>query len=422
MESDMRKKYKKFIPLFKNNKKVVENYFFMTALQLISSAFGILIYPYLIRVMGGESYGLYVYALAITSYFIGLISFGFNFPGVKAISQNKTDISVKSEIVSSILTSKFYLGILSFLLFVILLFSIPFLKENKLILIIVFTQVIAEIIYPSWYFQGVQKMKIVTYIQLTLRILSVPFIFILVKSPNDVWLYALIASSTVIVSSIFLFSYLIYTENLTIRFQQFNKTRNYFKDALPFFWSSTAGTIKQESVTIIIGAFFGMKDVALYDLANKLIMLPRMLTMSINSALFPKIIENVKTETVKKIIKYETLIGLAVVLFIVAFGYWIVLILGGKEMVDAYPLAIILSFTVLVWLVVGCYINFVFVPQRRYYFVTRNQIVALISFFILVIPAVLWSANIMAIVAALTISGFSEIIYSHYLIKKHKLL
>ena len=43
---------------FKNNGKVVENYFFMTALQIISSAFGVLIYPYLIRVLGAESYGL----------------------------------------------------------------------------------------------------------------------------------------------------------------------------------------------------------------------------------------------------------------------------------------------------------------------------------------------------------------------------
>lgn len=422
MESDMREKYKKFISIFKNNGKVVENYFFMTALQLISSAFGILIYPFLIRVLGAESYGLYVYALAVTSYFISLISFGFNFPGVKAISQNKNNTVLKSEIVSSILTAKFFLAILCLIIFVILLFSIPFLRENTGILTIVFSQIIAEIIYPSWYFQGVQKMKIVTYVQLFFRIASVPFIFFLIQTATDVWIYALIASATVILSALFLYLYLIYKERLIISFQPYSRVKAYFIDALPFFWSSTASTIKQESVTIIIGAFFGMRDVALYDLANKLIMLPRMLTMSINSALFPKIIENVKSQTVKKIIKYEALIGLAVVAFIVIFGYWIILILGGREMIDAYPLAIVLSFTVLVWLVVGCYINFVFVPQRRYYFVTKNQIVALLTFFILVIPAVLWSTNIMAIVAALTISGFSEIIYSHYIIKKHKLL
>ena len=165
-----------------------------------------------------------------------------------------------------------------------------------------------------------------------------------------------------------------------------------------------------------------MKDVALYDLANKLIMLPRMLTMSINTALFPKVIEDIKTETIKKIEKYETMIGLAVVLFVVVFGYWIIWLLGGKEMTGAYLLAIVLSFTVLTWLVVGCYINFVFVPQNKYYFVTRNQIVALISFVVICVPALFFSSGIMTVVVALTLSGFSEIAYSKYLIRKNKLL
>jgi PST family polysaccharide transporter len=91
-------------------------------------------------------------------------------------------------------------------------------------------------------------------------------------------------------------------------------------------------------------------------------------------------------------------------------------------MIDSYPLAIILSITVLVWLVVGSYISFIFVPQNRYYFVTRNQLVAFISFFIICLPGVLIFHNIMAIVTALTLSGLCEIAYCNYLIKKHKLL
>ena len=70
-----------------SNALVVENYFFMTAIQLINSLFGIAIYPYLIRVLGADSYGLYAFALSVTSYFTSFISFGFNFPGVKAIAQ-----------------------------------------------------------------------------------------------------------------------------------------------------------------------------------------------------------------------------------------------------------------------------------------------------------------------------------------------
>jgi PST family polysaccharide transporter len=91
-------------------------------------------------------------------------------------------------------------------------------------------------------------------------------------------------------------------------------------------------------------------------------------------------------------------------------------------MTGAYPMAIVLSFTVLTWLVVGCYINFVFVPQNRYYFVTNNQIVALISFVVICVPALFFSSGIMTVVVALTLSGFSEIAYSKYLIRKNKLL
>ena len=407
---------------FKNNGKVVENYFFMTALQIISSAFGVLIYPYLIRVLGAESYGLYVFAVATASYFVGIVSFGFSFPGVKAIAHNKDNLQIKSAVVSSVFTSKILLGIVSLVIFIGLLLTVPLLKDHKGLFLIVYAQILSEIFFPIWYFQGVQKMKIVTYFQLAFRILSLPFIFILVRSTDDLLQYAFIATLSVVLPAVALYVYLIRRENLTIRLQPISKLKTYFKEATPFFWSSTAGTIKQESVTIIIGAFFGMKDVALYDLANKLIMLPRMLTMSINTALFPKVIEDIKTETIKKIEKYETMIGLAVVLFVVVFGYWIIWVLGGKEMTGAYPLAIILSFTVLTWLVVGCYINFVFVPQNKYYFVTNNQIVALISFVVICIPALFLTTGIMAVVVALTLSGFSEIAYSKYLIRKNKLL
>jgi len=404
------------------NTKVIENYFFMTALQFISSLFGILIYPYLIRVLGAGSYGLYVFALSVTSYFTCFISFGFNFPAVKAIVKNRDNIKAKSEIVSSIISAKFYLTLVSIPIFSILLFTIPVMKNNWIIFTVCFSQIIGEWLFPIWYFQGVQKMRIVTFIQLSFRILSLPFIFLFIKTPADCRIFALIASLSVILGGITSLILLKTNEKVSLHFISIKSLRIYFKDAMPFFWSSSTGTIKQESVTIIIGAFFGMRDVALYDLANKIIILPRMLTTSINGALFPKIMENIQNSVVKKIIKYETFIGLAIILGVTFFGYWIVLLLGGKMMSTSYPLAIILSVTVLVWLVVGCYISFIFVPNNLYYFVTRNQLVAFISFLVFCIPCVLLFHSILAVVISLTLSGLCEIAYCNFLIRKHKLL
>ena len=47
--------------IWNNNTKVVENYAFMTILQVLNICFYLLIYPFLIRVLGAESYGLYAF-------------------------------------------------------------------------------------------------------------------------------------------------------------------------------------------------------------------------------------------------------------------------------------------------------------------------------------------------------------------------
>jgi PST family polysaccharide transporter len=283
-------------------------------------------------------------------------------------------------------------------------------------------QIIAEILYPAWYFQAIQKMKIVTYIQLFFRILSLPFIFIYIRSSNDIVLYSIIATLSIILPSAILFVYLIKFEKIIIKLQPVKALKRYLTDAAPFFWSTAAGTLKQESVTLILGSLFTMRDVALYDLANKLIMLPRMLTSSINTAIFPKAIEDLKVKSIKKIIRYEWLIGFSVIGFVIVFGYWIILILGGKVMTDAYLLSVILSTTVLVWLVVGSYINFIFLPQNKYYFITKNQLVALLSFVLFAGVGMLIFNSIYIIVGALALSGIVEIICCKHLINKHKLI
>ena len=196
----------------------------------------------------------------------------------------------------------------------------------------------------------------------------------------------------------------------------------WYKDAFPFFLSISTGIIKEQSITIIIGVFFGMKDVAIYDLANKIILVPRTLLMSVNGALFPKIVSNVNLTVIKKIINYEFVVGMLVVLGVAVFGEWIVLFIGGAAMQQAYPLSIILSITVMVWMVVGAYISFIFIPQGKNYYVSKNQLVAFLSFFIYCCIGLLIARSIYVLVISIVLSGLTEIVYCNYVIKKDKLM
>ena len=403
------------------NQKVVENYFFMTFLQGAHIVIGILLYPYLIRVLEKDAYGTYVFIYSNIQFFVSFIGFGFGYPALKSIALHQEDVEEKNRTLHAVFTAKVCLFALSSVVLGALLLCVPFMREHALLYITVYAVTLHEVVFPSWYFQGMQRMKFVTYLQLVIRLSTIPLILLFIKSPDDLELYAIIVSVLPLLGTAYTVWYLKRRDGLTYALVPLGRLKTLFRDSLPFFWTSAFGTVKQELVTLIIGSFFRMGDVALYDLANKLITIPRLMINNINAALFPDVVRHAEAGRVKRLIRYETFIGLAVVAVIAALGYWAVLLLGGRDMLGAYPLAVALSVTVYTWLVVGGYINYVFVPQGHYYFVTKNQFVALVTFVVFALAGVFLWHNIFMVVAAYSLSGLVEIVYCKYLIKKNRL-
>ena len=404
-----------------NNKKVIENYFFMTVLQILNSLFYLIIYPFLIRKLGADGYGLYVFAFSISTYFVTFVSFGFDMPAVKSIAQNPDNQVIKSHTLSCVFTAKVYLEIISVFIFSIIIIVIPNLRAHWILFFICFLQSLTNIFFPQWYFQGVQRMRIVTYIQFAFKLLSLPFIFYLIKNGVDTWKFALIVTSSSLLGAGVAYNIIRKYDNLHIKWMSYSEIKVWYKDAIPFFWSTFAAAIKQQSISVIIGIFFKMSDVALYDLGYKIFSIPNILFGSINGALFPKIAKDNRKSVIKKVFQFEILAGLIVIISVILFGKWVVLLMGGKAMLGSYPIAIIMSFGVLTFLLVSAYINFIFVPQNKYYLVTKNQIVAFFMFFALTALGLLIWKNILSIAIAWTIAGLFEILYCNILIRKYKL-
>lgn len=400
---------------------VAKNYSHMTATQIAAMAISVCVYPYVIRRLGVEAYGLYVFGLSITSYFLEFTAFGLKFPSVKATVELRDDTDGTNRTVMCVYIIKGLLALLSCAVFCALTACIPLLRTNALLFGCIFTQILGEVLMPNWFYQGRQKMQIITYMSVGFRLLTVPFIFIFVKSPADVVTFAVINTAGIVAAAIGAMVIMVRSEGVRPVRVRADDVTSMVKDALPFFGSNVMSTVKTETVTLLIGSFLGMKDVAIYDLANKMVTIPRTITQSINQALFPAVLAD-QSRKVKKIIRYEYAIGFAIIALLAAGGYWAALLLGGREMVGAYPISLILSVTILTWLVVGAYIAFVFVPQRRYYLVTRNQLVALLSFLAVGIPAVAVFRNVYALTAAFALSGVCEIVYCIYVTRKQRLL
>ena len=403
--------------IWKENATVAENYVFMTVLQALNMCFYLLVYPFLIRVLGVDSYGLYVYAAAVVALFVTFVSFGYDLPAAKRIAENVGDKNAMSQILSEVTTSKLLLEVFAMIVYFGLFLLLPKMQANPILFVIVFFQTITNIFFPQWYFQGVQRMRVVTYIQVAFKVLSLPFLFLFLHDAQDNWVYALIVTITAIAGGVVAWLIIVYKDGIKVRLVSLSAIQVSIRNALPFFLSNTTGVIKEQGVVLLIGQFLGMNDVAIYDLANKIILIPRTLFSKLNDALFPKMMAQQNESRRRKILIGEIVIGLVSIALIAIFGYWAVLLLGGASMMSSYAVSVILSVTILTWLVVGALIYFYIIPSGKAFYITVNQLVALLTTFVFAGVGLFFTRSVYLLAVSLALSGLIEILFCSIVVR-----
>lgn len=403
---------------FVNNKKVVENYFFMTLLLVLNSFFGLLIYPYIIRTLGAEAYGTYIFASTVVNYFICFIGFGFDMYGVRLIAENPFSIEAKSKVLSIIFTTKLYLEAISVIFALVAVFIFPILRAYFWVYIVCFATTLLNIFFPIWYFQGMQKMRVVSYIQLLFKLLSLPFIFIWVKTPDDLLLFTIIMTSSSLLGAFYAFVHLLVFEKLKIILVSIKDSLVYLKESQYFFYTNFLNMMKIQTINLIIGTRYTMTDLALYDLASKIVSIPLMLISNINNALFPKVVSNFNSILIRKILLIERIIGVLAILSVVVLGKIIIQILAGEEMLGAYWIAVILSFTIFAFLQTSCYIGLILIPNRKDSYVLKDLIFSFSTLFIFTLLGMLFSKSILVLPIAFSLAGLAELLYLRNVSKK----
>lgn len=405
-----------------NNKKVMENYFFMTVLQILNMCFYLLIYPFLIRTLGQEGYGLYAYAASMVFLFVTFVNFGFDLPAAQQVALHSDDKQVLRSVLSCVQTAKIYIEMIAVLCFAVVMLINPIMGNAPCVFWITFLQTLTFILFPQWYYQGLQKMKMVTYIQFGFRLLSLPFIFIFIKSPQDVWVFALITSLASVLGGITAWLMIRYCDGIKIYWASIPAVKRAYLEAVPFCGSNIIGVAKEQGMILMAGSFLGMADVAIYDLANKIMLIPRTIFSKLNDALYPKMVVRSDKETNRRVLLYEVVLGIGAMLCVALFGPLAVYVLGGEQMMSSYGVTVILSFTILCWLVVGVFLQFYFVPAGYTRYILYNQIVAMSSCFIVAGVGLYFWHNVYALAVAYAFSGLCEIFYCYIVAKNKRML
>lgn len=330
--------------IYNNNKTIVANTSYLSILQLFSLLFPFITYPYTIRIVGMEKYGIVVFASSIVAYLSLLINFGFNTIGARDVSIHIGNSQRVNQIVSSIYINKFVIWLFLLVIYVAVIIVLPLSYEQCIVYIFSFFLTVNELLFPTWFFQAIEKMRYITIINISVRMLFVFAIFIFVKEASDyVWI-PLLNSVGALLGGLVALYVVFCKEKVVFKFQKISNLKVLFQSAFPIFIASFSVQLYLYVNKIFVGAFLGMSEVAVYDLGEKISSLLRLPVGIISQAVFPKFSREKNISYINKVMFLN--IGFVLLSFIILLfvSKWIVLFFIGHEVKEAEITIYIFSF------------------------------------------------------------------------------
>lgn len=322
---------KKYSDKFSGDRKTLAvNFISLLALQGANYILPFITYPYLFRVVGSAKFGILAFAQALSQYFILFTDYGFNLSAPREISINRDEPKKISEIFSSIMLLKLImLSISMFAVTFIVLFISKF-RSNPLVYFFSFGMVIGNLLFPIWFFQGMEKMKYISFLNILSKTIFTCSIFLFIKKEKDYLYVPLINSLGYIVAGLISLRIVFKEFGIRIIFPTAKSIIFQIRNSFYFFLSRLSFSLYTVTNTFILGMFTTDEITGYYAAADKIIKAVAMLNQPIANALYPYMSRKKNIPLFKKIFFFWTLLGISIAAFFILFGTQITSIVYGQ--------------------------------------------------------------------------------------------
>lgn len=268
-------------------KSLLNNFFYLSLLQIASYVFPLITIPYLAKTIGVTGMGKIAFASAVMLWFQTIADWGFNYTSTRDVAKSRTDKEIVSYIFSNVLWSRVLLAFLCFVILLLCIIIIPQFKENNILLLFSFISIPGHIMFPDWFFQATERMKYTTLLNIISKLIFTISIFIFIKKEEDYILQPLLTSLGFIISGIIALYIIVVKWNVKIQkpnlkncFQTIKKSTNVFiNNLMPNLYNSYS--------VIILGFMSGSIANGMLDAGSKIVNIAMQFFNTISRTFFP---------------------------------------------------------------------------------------------------------------------------------------
>ncbi len=308
---------------------LAENFLSLSTLQVLVYVIPLITLPYLTRVLGVANYGLVNFAIAFNTYFQILTDYGFGLSAVREISVNRDDPERVSEIFSSVMIIKGVLTVVSFSMLLGIIMTVPRFSANWVIYVFAFGLVVGSTLSPMWFYQGMERMKYITLLNVLTNLIFLATIFIFIRGPSD-YLYVPLLQSLGTITAGLISLWIIRTRfNVRFHLPPWGVIWEIFRDSTQFFLSRASVSIYTSSNSFFLGLFAGNAAVGYYSAAEKLYTAAQGLYSPLLQVTYPYMAKTRNKAFHRKVLRYSMILNTVLCTFIIIFAPHIIRLLFG---------------------------------------------------------------------------------------------
>lgn len=313
------------------------NFTSLSVLQIANYIFPLIVLPYIVRVIGPSKYGLINFASAFIAYFNLICDYGFDLSGTREVSVLRNDNQKINKVFSNIITIKILLSIFCLVILLCMLYLIGIFYEDRIIILLTYGILIGSVLFPGWFYQGTERMKYITLIQVTVRIIITALIFLIIKEEEDYIILVLLNALAQI--TIGLTGFVIALVKFNIKFipPSVKEIIDQIKSGWNIFQSMVAINLYTTSNVFMLGLFASETVVGYYAAADKIKQALQSILSVMSQTVFPYVNNLINKSRqsylifVKRFLKIQIAIGLFISLVLFVYTREITVIILGAE-------------------------------------------------------------------------------------------
>ena len=330
------------------------NYIYSTLNTVLTMLFPLITFPYVTRILQPTGIGINSFAHSIVQYFVLFAQLGIPIYGIRAIAQVKGDKEKLSKTISELLIINCITTLFSLIFLVLstLLFSQIY-EIKKLIFVYSFMLVLVPF-GIEYFYGGIEKYKYITIRSLIVKIISLFLLFSFVRTKNDIIPYAIVITIGTTGNYICNFYNLHKYTNLQIKNLKIKNLVKHINSIIIFFLMNIFSTIYVLFPTTILGFVSTKSSVGLFATASKICLTLFAFTTTLGKVMLPRLsyyIANKDITTFNRLIiksfNFTFFIASFVVVFLCFKSESLIVLLCGKNFIQASITLKLMSFVIL---------------------------------------------------------------------------